>query len=150
GYDESFHEYSPGQQLTSEAIRDSCDRGLSEFDFLGPDMEWKRDWEPALRTHSWLTIFRSIGKAKLVHEARFVIWPVARAAAREGRRGGAAADRRPALARWWVLLPAAAPSRWGRPPARGGAAPLVCGGCVPPGRSRAAGGRAGAGAEVTL
>ena len=83
GYDESFHEYSPGQQLTSEAIRDSCDRGLSEFDFLGPDMEWKRDWEPALRTHSWLTIFRSIGKAKLVHEARFVIWPVARAAARE-------------------------------------------------------------------
>jgi CelD/BcsL family acetyltransferase involved in cellulose biosynthesis len=85
GYDESFHEYSPGQQLTSEAIRDSCERGLVEFDFLGPDMEWKRDWEPALRTHSWLTIFRATGKAKLVHEARFVLWPVARAAARAAR-----------------------------------------------------------------
>ena len=83
GYDEAFHEYSPGQQLTSEAIRDSCDRGLSEFDFLGPDMEWKRDWEPALRTHSWLTIFRSTGKARLVHEARYVLWPVARAAGHE-------------------------------------------------------------------
>jgi CelD/BcsL family acetyltransferase involved in cellulose biosynthesis len=83
GYDESFYEYSPGQQLTSEAIRDSCDRGLSEFDFLGPDMEWKRDWEPALRTHSWLTIFRPTGKAMVVHEARFVLWPLARAAARE-------------------------------------------------------------------
>jgi CelD/BcsL family acetyltransferase involved in cellulose biosynthesis len=82
GYDESFHEYSPGQQLTSEAMRDSCERGLVEFDFLGPDMDWKRDWEPALRTHSWLTIFRATGKAKLVHEARFVLWPVARAAAR--------------------------------------------------------------------
>ncbi|MFL5424906.1 MAG: GNAT family N-acetyltransferase [Myxococcales bacterium] len=85
GYDESFHEYSPGQQLTSEAIRDSCERGLVEFDFLGPDMDWKRDWEPALRTHSWLTIFRATGKAKLVHEARFVLWPVARAAGRAVR-----------------------------------------------------------------
>jgi hypothetical protein len=82
GYDESFHEYSPGQQLTSAAIRDSCERGLFEFDFLGPDMDWKRDWEPALRTHSWLTIFRPTGKAKLVHEARFVLWPVARALGR--------------------------------------------------------------------
>jgi hypothetical protein len=81
GYDESFHEYSPGQQLTSDAIRDACERGLCEFDFLGPDMDWKRDWEPALRTHSWLTIFRPSAKGKLVHEARFVLWPIARAAA---------------------------------------------------------------------
>jgi hypothetical protein len=40
GYDESFHEYSPGQQLTSETIRDSCERGLTEFDFLGADASW--------------------------------------------------------------------------------------------------------------
>jgi len=30
-------------------IRDSCQRGLAEFDFLGPCMDWKLDWEPALR-----------------------------------------------------------------------------------------------------
>jgi len=78
GYDESFHEFSPGQQLTSEAIRDSCQRGLSEFDFLGPCMDWKLDWEPALRTHTWLTIFRPTRKGRLVHEARFTAWPVAR------------------------------------------------------------------------
>jgi CelD/BcsL family acetyltransferase involved in cellulose biosynthesis len=87
GYDEAFHEYSPGQQLTSEAMRDSCERGLVEFDFLGPDMDWKRDWEPALRTHSWLTIFRAAGKGKLVHEARFVLWPVARALGRAAATG---------------------------------------------------------------
>ena len=79
GYDEALHEYSPGQQLTSDAIRDACDRGLSEFDFLGPDMGWKRDWEPALRTHTWLTIFRPTRKARLVYEARHIAWPVARA-----------------------------------------------------------------------
>jgi CelD/BcsL family acetyltransferase involved in cellulose biosynthesis len=86
GYDESFHEFSPGQQLTSEMIRDSCQRGLSEFDFLGPCMEWKLDWEPALRTHTWLTIFRPTRRGRLVHEARYTAWPVARALAGQLRR----------------------------------------------------------------
>jgi len=87
GYDESFHEHSPGQQLTSEMIRDSCRRALVEFDFLGPCMDWKLDWEPALRTHTWLTIFRPTRAGRLVHEARYTAWPVARAVA--GRLRGA-------------------------------------------------------------
>ena len=86
GYDEALHEFSPGQQLTSEMIRDSCQRGLSEFDFLGPCMDWKLDWEPALRTHTWLTIFRPTRAGRLVHEARFTAWPVARALAGQVRR----------------------------------------------------------------
>jgi len=79
GYDESLHEHSPGQQMVSEAIRDACARGLSEFDFLGPSMDWKLDWESRLRTHRWLTIFRPTVAGKLVHKARFSAWPIARA-----------------------------------------------------------------------
>ena len=79
GYDESLAEYSPGQQLVSDAIRDSCTRGLHEFDFLGPCMEWKLDWESELRAHRWLTIFRPTAKGKLVHAARHTAWPIARA-----------------------------------------------------------------------
>lgn len=79
GYDESLHEHSPGQQMVSEAIRDSCGRGLVEFDFLGPCMEWKLDWESQLRTHLWLTIFRPTRAGKLVHQARYVAWPILRA-----------------------------------------------------------------------
>jgi CelD/BcsL family acetyltransferase involved in cellulose biosynthesis len=86
GYDESLHEFSPGQQLTSEMIQDSCRRGLLEFDFLGPCMDWKLDWEPALRTHTWLTIFRPTRAGRLVHEARYTAWPVARALAGQVRR----------------------------------------------------------------
>ncbi len=78
GYDESLHEHSPGQQMVSEAIRESCARGLSEFDFLGPCMDWKLDWESQLRTHHWLTIFRPTRKGKLVYELRFVAWPILR------------------------------------------------------------------------
>lgn len=79
GYDETFREFSPGQQLASDALRASCEQGLREFDFLGPDMSWKDDWEPKLRTHTWLTIFRPTPLGRLVHGARFVAWPVARA-----------------------------------------------------------------------
>jgi CelD/BcsL family acetyltransferase involved in cellulose biosynthesis len=79
GYDEALHEHSPGQQMVSEAIQDSCSRGLAEFDFLGPCMEWKLDWESQLRTHLWLTIFRPTHAGKLVHGARFVGWPILRA-----------------------------------------------------------------------
>jgi len=79
GYDESLHEYSPGQQVVSVAIRDACARGLSEFDFLGPSMDWKLDWESRLRTHRWLTIFRPTVAGKLVHKARFSAWPIVRA-----------------------------------------------------------------------
>ncbi|MFL5311065.1 MAG: GNAT family N-acetyltransferase [Myxococcales bacterium] len=92
GYDESLHELSPGQQLTSEMIRDSCQRGLAEFDFLGPCMDWKLDWEPALRTHTWLTIFRPTVAGRLVHEARYTAWPVARALARQVRLWGTRAS----------------------------------------------------------
>jgi CelD/BcsL family acetyltransferase involved in cellulose biosynthesis len=89
GYDESLREFSPGQQLASFCIEDACRRGLTTFDFLGPCMEWKLDWEPALRTHRWLTIFRPTRKGELVHAARFVVWPVARkvfARLKEGSR----------------------------------------------------------------
>jgi CelD/BcsL family acetyltransferase involved in cellulose biosynthesis len=78
GYDEALREHSPGQQLAADALRDACARGLSEFDFLGPDMAWKDDWEPALRTHAWLTIFRPTKVGRLVHGARYTAWPVAR------------------------------------------------------------------------
>jgi CelD/BcsL family acetyltransferase involved in cellulose biosynthesis len=84
GYDESLHEHSPGQQMVSEAIQDSCKRGLVEFDFLGPCMDWKLDWESQLRTHHWLTIFRPTRGGKLVHRARFLAWPILRAFLRRG------------------------------------------------------------------
>jgi CelD/BcsL family acetyltransferase involved in cellulose biosynthesis len=86
GYDEKFRELSPGQQLAAEAIRASCALGLREFDFLGPWMEWKADWEPKVRPHTWLTIFRPTSAGRLIHAARYVFWPVARAAAEQIRK----------------------------------------------------------------
>ena len=44
GYDESLKECSPGQLLMEDVLPIACMRGPTEFDFLGPDMGWKRDW----------------------------------------------------------------------------------------------------------
>jgi hypothetical protein len=41
-------------------------------------MEGKRVWESKLRAHHWLTFFRPTRKAKLVHDLRFVAWPILR------------------------------------------------------------------------
>ena len=49
---------SPGQLLQREVLAECEARGLSGFDFLGPDMPWKRDWEPEHAPHDWLYVYR--------------------------------------------------------------------------------------------
>ncbi len=57
-YDERLASCSPGQLLLREVVSECESRGLAEFDFLGPDMPWKRDWEPLHRPHDWLYVYR--------------------------------------------------------------------------------------------
>ncbi len=81
GYDESLRECSPGQLLLEEVLRDSAGRGLSEFDFLGPDMVWKRDWTSHVRPHSWLYLFRNNAMGRALRSTKFEWVPAAKVAA---------------------------------------------------------------------
>ncbi len=74
-YDEAHRECSPGHLLMDEVLRDCCRRGLSEFDFLGPDMPWKHDWTERVRPHEWLFIFRDNRWGTLLHQLKFKIGP---------------------------------------------------------------------------
>ena len=56
-YDERLGQVSPGSSSTAGA-RGCSARKLARFDFLGPDMDWKRDWAPAHAPHDWLYVFR--------------------------------------------------------------------------------------------
>lgn len=78
GYDEALRECSPGQLLMEEVLRDCVTRGLREFDFLGMDMPWKRDWAERVRPHTWLFIFRDGAWGRLLHALKFRIGPRAR------------------------------------------------------------------------
>lgn len=85
-YDEAISECSPGQLLMHEVLRDCIERGLSEFDFLGPDMIWKRDWAVDARQHSWLFVFNRTLYGRLLHLGRFKLFPVALKLARRWRK----------------------------------------------------------------
>jgi CelD/BcsL family acetyltransferase involved in cellulose biosynthesis len=73
GYAEAFGEYSPGQLITWDLLRDCIDRGISEFDFMGEDAECKRAWTSTVRPHSWCFVFNATAVARLVHTAKFQV-----------------------------------------------------------------------------
>jgi CelD/BcsL family acetyltransferase involved in cellulose biosynthesis len=76
-YDESLAACSPGQLLMQDVLADCVERGLREFDFLGPDMPWKRDWTTKTRAHAWLFAFRG-WRGRMLHALKFRLMPTAR------------------------------------------------------------------------
>lgn len=70
-YDEQFKECSPGQLLMDEVLKECVQRKLPEFDFLGPDMPWKRDWTQHVRPHAWLYVFRNNAFGRVLRDAKF-------------------------------------------------------------------------------
>ncbi|HVG00386.1 MAG TPA: GNAT family N-acetyltransferase [Chloroflexia bacterium] len=71
GYDEGVKECSPGQLLMDEVVKQCIEGGQAEFDFLGPDMTWKRDWASESRRHSRLYIFRDGGYGRFLRNYKF-------------------------------------------------------------------------------
>ncbi|RYZ41326.1 MAG: GNAT family N-acetyltransferase [Myxococcaceae bacterium] len=86
GYDESLKECSPGQLLTEEVLAACLDRGLTEFDFLGPDMVWKRDWTDQVRKHTWLYVFNDTAFGRALCAAKFRWVPAAKEAVARWKR----------------------------------------------------------------
>jgi CelD/BcsL family acetyltransferase involved in cellulose biosynthesis len=80
GYDESLRECSPGQLLMEQVVEDCIARKLTEFDFLGPDMTWKRDWTDQVRVHTWLYVFRDNAFGRALCAAKFRWVPMAKEA----------------------------------------------------------------------
>ncbi|MBJ6763895.1 GNAT family N-acetyltransferase [Myxococcaceae bacterium JPH2] len=78
GYDERLGDCSPGQLLMEDVVGACMDQGLREFDFLGPDMTWKRDWTDKVRRHSWLYLFNDTPFCRALWAAKFRWIPAAK------------------------------------------------------------------------
>lgn len=74
GYLAGYAPYSPGQLLMAEVLRDLAQQDVREFDFLGHDMPWKREWTAQARPHSWLFVMRPTLKNRAIH-ARYLYGP---------------------------------------------------------------------------
>ena len=79
-YDERLAPVSPGQLLQREVFAECEARGLARFDFLGPEMEWKRDWRPAHAPHDWLYVYRPSFAGRALHTLKHRVRPAVREA----------------------------------------------------------------------
>lgn len=79
-YLEELGQVSPGQLLHAEVVAECEARGLSELDFLGPDMAWKRDWAPRHRPHDWLYVYRPSLAGHAMHILKHRVRPTVKEA----------------------------------------------------------------------
>jgi len=77
-YDENYKECAPGHLIVHEILRDAVERGLTEFDFLGPWMEWKAEWTSEVRPHAWCYVFRQGLFGRALHATKFRLMHAAR------------------------------------------------------------------------
>jgi CelD/BcsL family acetyltransferase involved in cellulose biosynthesis len=105
GYDPAYAPYSPSSLLCYLALREAFRTGLAEYDFLGDDDDWKRQWTAERRPHYWLFVFPDRLRARLLHHAKFRLVPwlrrtgIARTA---WRRAPGRPARRPMGAEAWI------------------------------------------------
>src|SRR6476661_6932872 len=70
GYDESLRRHGPGQLLVNEILSQTRERGLREFDFVGPATWDESRWASARRTNYRVFVFRKGLYGALLYAAR--------------------------------------------------------------------------------
>jgi CelD/BcsL family acetyltransferase involved in cellulose biosynthesis len=72
GYDEAFRRHGPGQLLVNEILSQTRQRGLHEFDFVGPATWDESRWASARRNNYRVFIFRKGWYGALLYAARIL------------------------------------------------------------------------------
>jgi CelD/BcsL family acetyltransferase involved in cellulose biosynthesis len=75
GYDPRYATYSPSHLLCYFVLRDACERGITEVDFLASPDPWKFKWTKAVRPHQWLYLFPDRMESRLLHWTKFDLMP---------------------------------------------------------------------------
>jgi CelD/BcsL family acetyltransferase involved in cellulose biosynthesis len=75
GYDPSYGRYGPTHLLIEEDLRQAFSTGVEQYDLLGDNDTWKRDWTHTTRDHTWLFVFARGWKSLLAHRAKFHYLP---------------------------------------------------------------------------
>ncbi len=73
GYNEEYRRYGPGQLLVNEILSETPERGLHEFDFVGPATWDESRWASARRTSYRIFIFRKNWYGELLWELRISV-----------------------------------------------------------------------------
>lgn len=77
-YDESFARYSPGQIMMYHVLQSVFAQGLKGFDFLGPNMPWKREWTDKSHDHYTFLVYGPTWKGRYLYLINSKIAPALR------------------------------------------------------------------------
>jgi CelD/BcsL family acetyltransferase involved in cellulose biosynthesis len=78
GYDEAYRRQGPGQLLVHEILSETLQRGLYEFDFVGPATWDESRWASERRTNYRIFIFRKSWYGRLLYAVRISAWDALR------------------------------------------------------------------------
>ena len=78
GYDPAYARFSPSNLLLSRVLESAFARGMTQYEFLGADAEWKMCWANQVRRHYWLFVFPGTLKGRLLHLIKFRLVPLLR------------------------------------------------------------------------
>jgi CelD/BcsL family acetyltransferase involved in cellulose biosynthesis len=76
GYDPAYAPFSPSNLLLCKVLEGAFEEGLSEYDLLGANVEWKRSWTNQARPYYWLFVFAPGFKGRLLHLVKFRLLPL--------------------------------------------------------------------------
>jgi CelD/BcsL family acetyltransferase involved in cellulose biosynthesis len=71
GYDPAYSAYSPSNLLLSLALERSFEQGLTKYDFLGENADWKRCWAKDSTANYWLFMFARSAKGRWLYFVKF-------------------------------------------------------------------------------
>ena len=75
-YNEKFRQYAPGHLIVSEIVQDCASRGISEYDIIGVEDDWKMKWTSEARPKFKYLVFQPGLPGSLAHALRFRVRPL--------------------------------------------------------------------------
>lgn len=76
GYEVEYARHSPSHILCNLMMQDSFARGLVEYDFLGNNEAWKLEWNPQIRPHYGLLVFRRTWRTRALYALKCQVMPI--------------------------------------------------------------------------
>jgi CelD/BcsL family acetyltransferase involved in cellulose biosynthesis len=75
GYDPAYARFSPSNLLLCLVLQSAFEQGVTEYDFLGANADWKLSWARQVKRHCWLFVFPGTFKGRFLQLIKFQLVP---------------------------------------------------------------------------
>jgi CelD/BcsL family acetyltransferase involved in cellulose biosynthesis len=76
GYDPAYARFSPSNLLLCLVLQSAFKQGVTEYEFLGTNADWKLTWAKQVKRHYWLFVFPGTLKGRFLYLIKFHLAPL--------------------------------------------------------------------------